>query len=305
MYDILIIGAGPAGMTAALYAARAGKNVLLLEKEFPGGQIVNSPLVENYPAIPGVSGADFAMQLQEQITSLGVKLSYTEAASLEKTEDGFRINGDDALTARAVILATGVHHRGLGLPGEEDLVGAGLSFCAVCDGAFYRGRTAVVVGGGDTALQDAIYLSALCKKVYVVHRRDAFRAADALVRKAKAAENIELLTPYVPVSYRTEDGMISGLELENRADGSRLTVDTEGIFLAVGQAPQCGFAAGLAELTPDGYLRAGEDCRTNVPGLFTAGDCRVKKVRQLTTAVGDGAVAATLACEYIDETAEM
>ncbi|MBO4838637.1 MAG: FAD-dependent oxidoreductase [Lachnospiraceae bacterium] len=305
MYDILIIGAGPAGMTAALYAARAGKQVLLLEKEFPGGQIVNSPLVENYPAIPGVSGADFAMQLQEQVTALGVKLSYVEVDKLEKTADGFRVNGDEDLTARAAILATGVSHRGLGLPGEEDLVGAGLSFCAVCDGAFYRGRTAVVVGGGDTALQDAVYLSALCKKVYVVHRRDAFRAAEALVRKARSKENIEFVTPYVPVAYLTEDDMISGLELESRADGSRRVLETEGIFLAVGQAPQCGFAAGLAELTPDGYVRAGEDCLTNIPGLFTAGDCRVKKVRQLTTAVGDGAVAATAACEYLDNSTGM
>ncbi len=302
MYELIIIGAGPAGMTAALYAARAGKQVLLMEKEFPGGQIVNSPLVENYPAVPGINGADFAMQLQEQVTALGVKLTYTEVTSLEKNGDLFRVNGDDALTAPAVILATGVHHRGLGLPGEDELVGAGLSFCAVCDGAFYRGRTAVVVGGGDTALQDAVYLSGLCKKVYVVHRRDAFRAAEALVRKAKSKENIEFLTPYVPVSYRTEDGMISGLELESKADGSRRVLETEGIFLAVGQAPQCGFAAPLAELTPDGYIRAGEDCRTNVPGLFCAGDCRVKQVRQLTTAVGDGAVAATLACEYLDET---
>ena len=301
MYDIIIIGAGPAGMTAALYAARAGKRVLLMEKEFPGGQIVNSPLVENYPAIPGVSGADFALQLQEQVSALGVGLRYDEALSLEKTNNYFRVNQDEALCAKAVILATGVHHRGLGLEKEEELVGAGISFCAVCDGAFYRDRVATVIGGGDTALQDAVYLSALCQKVYVVHRREAFRAAGALVDKVKGIDNIELLTPWVPLEYVTSEGLISGIVLENKKDGSRRQIDTDGIFLAVGQVPNCRFAEGLAELSPEGYLLAGEDCRTNVPGLFAAGDGRVKQVRQLTTAVGDGAVAGTLACEYVDE----
>ena len=300
MYDIIIIGGGPAGMTAALYGARAGKRILLMEKEFPGGQIVNSPLVENYPAIPGINGADFAIQLQEQITALGVEISYTEATSLEKEASLFRINADEALQAPAVILATGVHHRGLGLDNEEALVGAGISFCAVCDGAFYRGRTATVIGGGDTALQDAVYLSALCQKVYVIHRRDAFRAAEALVKKARSKDNIELLTPYVPLQYLTRDGVICGLEVENRENGSRQTLETDGIFLAVGQSPDLAFAADLAPLTPQGYAAAGEDCRSHVPGLFIAGDCRDKQVRQLTTAVGDGAVAATLACEYID-----
>ena len=300
MYDIIIIGAGPAGMTAALYGARAGKKVLLMEKEFPGGQIVNSPLVENYPAVPGINGADFALQLQEQVTALGVEIAYTEAASLEKQGDLFRVNGDDALQAPAVILATGVHHRGLGLENEEALVGAGISFCAVCDGAFYRDRTATVIGGGDTALQDAVYLSALCKKVYVVHRREAFRAAQALVKKARSKSNIEFVTPYVPLSYLTRDGVICGLEAEHKEDGSLRPLETDGIFLAVGQSPDLAFAADLAPLTPQGYAAAGEDCRSHVPGLFIAGDCRDKQVRQLTTAVGDGAVAATLACEYID-----
>lgn len=300
MYDILIIGAGPAGMTAALYAKRAGKNVAVLERELPGGQIVNSPLVENYPALPNVSGADFAINLQKQLSDLEVPFLYKEVTRLAKDEEGFIVNDDDSLRAAAVILATGVHHRGLDLPQEAELIGAGISFCAVCDGAFYRGRDAIVVGGGDTALQDAVYLSALCRKVYVVHRRDAFRAAQTLVEKTRSKENIELVTPYVPLRYLTEDGVICGLEVENKNDASKRIINADGIFLAVGQSPENAFAADLAALTPDGYLLAGEDCRTNISGLFAAGDCREKAVRQLTTAVGDGATAATLACEYVD-----
>ena len=301
MYDIIIIGAGPAGMTAALYAKRAGKNVLLMEKEYPGGQIVNSPLVENYPALPNVSGADFAENLQKQITDLGVPVEYAEAEKLEKTEGIFTVNGSKAFQAKAVILATGVTHRGLGLPGEEDLVGLGISYCAVCDGAFYRGRDAAVIGGGDTALQDAVYLSALCRTVYVIHRREAFRAASVLVEKAKSRGNIVFKTPCVPKEYLSDDNGVTGLVLENVKDGSRETLAVEGVFLAVGLAPQNDFARGLLSLSDQGYLEAADDVYTAVPGLFAAGDCRVKKVRQLTTAVGDGAIAATAACDYLDE----
>ena len=301
MYDIIIIGAGPAGMTAALYAKRAGKDVLLMEKEYPGGQIVNSPLVENYPALPNVSGADFAENLQNQITNLGVPLEYAEADSLEKKDGIFTVNGSEKLQAKAVILATGVFHRGLGLPGEEDLVGMGISYCAVCDGAFYRGRDAVVIGGGDTALQDAIYLSALCRTVYLVHRREAFRAAAALVEKAKSRGNIVFKTPFIPKEYVSDDNGVTGLVLENAKDGSRETLEAEGIFLAVGLSPQNDFVRPLVTLSEQGYLIAMEDVVTEVPGLFAAGDCRVKKVRQLTTAVGDGAIAATAACDYLDE----
>ncbi len=300
MYDIIIIGAGPAGMTAALYAARAGKHALVIEKEYPGGQIVNSPLVENYPALPNVSGADFAVQLQEQLNALNVEFAYEEVTSLEKKDGIFTVNRSDTYQAKSVILATGVRHRELGLEGEEELIGAGLSFCAVCDGAFYRDREAAVIGGGDTALQDAVYLSAICRTVYLIHRRDAFRASAALVEKARSRGNIVFMTPYTPVRYLSNEAGITGILLKNAADGSEKELAVEGIFLAVGQTPQCDFVRGLAALTPEGYVLAGEDCLTNVPGLFTAGDCRVKKVRQLTTAVGDGAVAATSACDYID-----
>ena len=302
MYDIIVIGAGPAGMTAALYAKRAGKDVLVMEKEYPGGQIVNSPLVENYPALPGVSGADFAESLLKQISDLGVPVEYDEAASITKKDGVFIINNDPKLTARAVIAATGVFHRGLGLPQEEELVGMGISYCAVCDGAFYRGRDAVVIGGGDTALQDAIYLSALCRRVYVVHRREAFRAAAALVEKARQKENILFKTPCVPKEYLSDENGVTGLILENAKNGSRETVAAEGIFLAVGLSPQNDFARDLVKLSEQGYFIGMEDVYSGVPGFFFAGDCRVKKVRQLTTAVGDGAMAATAACDYLDET---
>ncbi|MBO4873206.1 MAG: FAD-dependent oxidoreductase [Lachnospiraceae bacterium] len=301
MYDIIVIGAGPAGMTAALYARRAGKKVLLLEKEYPGGQIVNSPLVENYPALPNVSGAEFAEKLQQQIADLGVEIEYREAETLEKKDGFFTVNGSEALQAKTVILATGVSHRGLGLPGEEELVGLGISYCAVCDGAFYRGRDAAVIGGGDTALQDAIYLSALCRTVYVIHRRESFRAASVLVEKAGQKGNIVFKTPCIPREYLSDDNGVTGLVLENAKNGSRETLNVDGIFLAVGLAPQNDFARSLVSLSEQGYLMASDDVVTEVPGLFAAGDCRVKKVRQLTTAVGDGAMAATAACEYLDE----
>ena len=300
MKDVMIIGAGPAGMTAALYAKRAGKSVLLMEKEYPGGQIVNSPLVENYPALPSVSGADFAINLQNQLDALGVEFEYAEAVSLEKDGAVFTVNHEEKLQAKSVILASGVHHRELGLEGEAELIGLGVSFCAVCDGAFYRGKDVAVIGGGDTALQDAVYLSALCRTVYIIHRRDAFRASAALVEKARAKDNICFVTPYVPASYLRDAEGVNGLIVRNASDGSEKELSVSGIFLAVGQIPQSAFASSLAELSPEGYFKAGEDCRTNVPGLFAAGDCRVKHVRQLTTAVGDGAIAATLACEYVD-----
>ncbi len=298
MYDIIVIGAGPAGMTAALYAKRAGKDVLLMEKEYPGGQIVNSPLVENYPALPNVSGADFAENLQKQISDLGVPVEYAEAESIEKNNGVFTVNGSEALTAKAVILATGVFHRGLGLPGEEDLVGLGVSFCAVCDGAFYRGRDAAVIGGGDTALQDAIYLSSICRTVYLVHRREAFRAAAALVEKAKSRGNIVFRTPFIPKEYLSDDNGVTGLVLENAKDGSLETLETEGVFLAVGLAPQNDFARSLLELSEQGYVIASEDVYTAVPGLFAAGDCN-GGLLQVAKAVHEGAVAGLAAVRYL------
>lgn len=301
MTDIAIIGGGPAGLTAALYAARAGKSVLLLERESFGGQIVLSPMVDNFPASPHISGADFAARLYEQVDSFSVAMETEEVQKIEKTADGFRLTTDFGThEAKAVILATGVRHRSLGLPEEEDLVGAGISYCAVCDGAFYRDADVAVVGGGDTALQDALFLSDFCRFVTLIHRRDTFRAEAALVKKVLAKENIRVLYSHTPERFVTKDGALSGIVLNDLKAGEEREIAVRGVFLAVGQKPQNEAFADLLTLDEHGYLRSGEDAQTNVPGIFAAGDCRTKTVRQLTTAVGDGAAAAMAACRYIE-----
>ena len=300
LYDIMIVGGGPAGLTAAIYGARAGKTVLLLERESIGGQIIYSPMVENYPALPHISGADFAARLYEQVEALGVEILSEEVLVAERQPDGsFLLTTDYGSHAgRALILATGVQHRRLGLPGEEELVGAGVSYCAVCDGAFYAGRDVAVVGGGDTALQDALFLAGICKSVTVVVRRDRFRGEAALARQLRERDNVSVWFEHRPVGYVTLDGVLSGLNIEG--PGGRRMLAVEGVFLAVGQEPCSAAFAGLAETDAAGYFSAGERCRTGVPGLYVAGDCRSKEVRQLTTAVGDGAVAALAACGDMD-----
>ena len=300
MVDIIVIGGGPAGLTAALYAARAGKKVTVIEREATGGQIALSPLVENYPAIPAMAGADFAFQLTEQVEKLGVEIVYGEAAAVEKTLSSFAVTVDgEARGARAVVLATGAAHRHLGLEGEEDLVGMGVSYCAVCDGAFYSGRDVAVVGGGDTALQDALFLANSCRHVTLIHRRDEFRGEARLVEQVEKRENISILYSYVVEELISENGELSAIVVKDVKSGETKTVELAGLFAAVGQAPQSApFAALVA--TQGGYYDAGEDCCSNVEGVFVAGDGRSKTVRQLTTAVGDGAVAGLAACKYVD-----
>ena len=302
MYDIIIVGGGPAGLTAAIYAARAGKSVAVYEKESFGGQIVFSPLVENYPGIAHISGEDYAGLLKDQTESLGVTLENEEVTAVTKTEDGFRLlaGGKEAF-ARALILATGVAHKGLGLPGEEDLIGCGLSFCAVCDGPLSAGQNVAVIGGGDTALQDALFLSGICKSVTLIHRRDTFRAEKKLVEKAAAQGNIRFYYDTVAEAYLTEEGIITGLSLKNVRTGERHDEPFEGVFLAVGQKPQNEFLNGMVAADPEGYLYSDESALTGTPGIFAAGDCRTKEVRQLTTAVGDGACAALAACRYLED----
>ena len=302
MTDILVVGGGPAGLTAALYAARAGKTVIVCEKESVGGQIVFSPLVENYPGIAHVSGEELAALLSSQVEALGVTIRYAEVTALKRTEEGFLADvGGETVSARAVILATGVAHRGLGLPGEEDLVGCGLSFCAVCDGAFCAGQDVAVIGGGDTALQDAIFLAGLCKSVTLIHRRDAFRAEQRLVDKAAVLPNIRFLYDTVTDAYLTEEGSVTGLRLRNVKSGDVHEESFGGVFLAVGQKPQNDYLSGFVAMTPEGYLYSDETALTGTEGIFAAGDCRTKDVRQLTTAVSDGACAAIAACRYLDE----
>ena len=300
MYDILIIGGGPAGLTAAIYAARAGKRTAILEREAVGGQIVSAPLVENYPGAPSVSGAELAGQMRAQAEALGAELLYTEAAGLEKTQTGFRVLcTDGAREARAVILATGASHRRLGLPGEELLTGCGVSYCALCDGAFYEGADVAVVGGGETALQDALFLASTCRSVTLIHRRDCFRAGAQLVSRAERQENIRILRGRTVEKLLWSDEALQGLLLTNLKTGQTERLDVEGLFVAVGQVPQSApFADAVAE--ENGYYLAGEDTKTSLPGVFAAGDGRRKQVRQLTTAVSDGTAAAIAACRYLE-----
>ncbi len=302
MYDVIVVGGGPAGLTAALYAARAGKDVLVLEGENPGGQINFSPLVDNYPGLPGMSGSQFAQTLTRQVRDQGVHIRgeavtamRTRGGETELTTDGGRYTGT------AVVLATGVTHRKLGLAGEDDLVGAGVSYCAVCDGAFYQGRPAAVVGGGDTALQEALFLSARCSRVTVIHRRDLFRGESRLVSQLRERDNVELLLSHrVEELLRNEEGL-TGLKVADLKTGRIRELAVDGLFVAVGQDPRNQIFANLVMTDDRGYFLAGEDCAASLPGVFAAGDCRVKSVRQLTTAVGDGAVAGLAASRYVDE----
>ncbi len=301
MYDILIIGGGPAGLTAAIYAARAGKRTAILEREAAGGQIVSAPLVENYPGAPSVSGAELAGRMRAQAEALGAELLYTEAAGLEKTQTGFRVLCTDGTReARTVILATGASHRRLGLPGEELLTGCGVSYCALCDGAFYEGADVAVVGGGETALQDALFLASTCRSVTLIHRRESFRAGAQLVSRAERQENIRILRGRTVEKLLWSDEALQGLLLTNLKTGQTERLDVEGLFVAVGQVPQSApFADAVAQ--ENGYYLAGEDTKTSLPGVFAAGDGRKKQVRQLTTAVSDGTAAAIAACRYLEE----
>ena len=302
MYDIIVVGGGPAGLTAALYAARAGKTVAVLEQGAPGGQIVNAPLVENYPALPRVSGVDFAEALLGQAEALGVEVLYEEALRAEKTADGFRLGTDAGeQECRALILAPGVKHRALGLPGEEELTGRGVSYCAVCDGAFYAGREVAIAGGGDTALQDALFLADVCEKVTVLVRRDRFRGESTRARQLAARGNVEIrFRRTVEAFDRTADGALAGLTLKNGETGALERLPVSGLFLAVGQEPNTAAFSGVVALDAAGYILSGEDTETSVPGVFAAGDARTKTVRQLATAVGDGAASALAACRWLD-----
>lgn len=301
MYEILIVGGGPAGLTAAIYAARAGKHVAVLERGSTGGQIISAPLVENYPGIPSVSGTELARQMTEQACTFGAEIVYTEAVGLEKTPAGFRVLCTDGVReAKTVILATGAAHRQLGLAAEDALTGCGVSYCAVCDGAFYEGLDVAVMGGGDTALQDTLFLANICRSVTLIHRREAFRASAMLVGRAEKQENIRLLrSRTVQRLIRSEDAL-QGVELLHTETGQTERLNVDGLFIAVGQAPQSApFQEAVA--VENGYYLAGEDTKTSLPGVFAAGDGRKKQVRQLTTAVSDGAAAALAACRYLEE----
>ena len=300
MYDILIVGAGPAGMTAAIYARRAEKSVLVLEAKTYGGQIVNTPDIENYPVAAHISGFDFATKVYEQTSALGAEFRFEKVTGITDEGDHKTVTTTKHIyEAKAVILATGSENRKLGLPDEDKLTGRGVSYCATCDGAFFRKKTVAVVGGGNTALEDALYLADLAEKVYLIHRRDAFRGEEANAARIAAKENIEVIWNS-QVTKLLSEKKLCGIEVTNK-DGSVRTLDVNGLFVAVGRIPENQNFAQLIELDDAGYVRAGENCLTNIPGIFAAGDNRVKEVRQLVTATGDGAVAATAAIRYLNE----
>lgn len=299
--DILVIGGGTAGLTAGLYAARAGKSVTLLEKESTGGQIVYSPRVENYPGLPGVSGADYAAALTEQAESFGVSVEYAEVLSAARDGDGFLVVCDTGeYRAGALILAVGTTHRKPGLEGEEELTGCGVSYCAVCDGAFYAGRETAVLGGGNTALTDALFLAGICSKVTVIHRRGEFRGEAALAARLREKENAEILFSSAVTGLRQEGGELTGILVKDLPTGQERLLPVSALFCAIGRIPQTEPFRGLLETDEAGYIAAGEDCTTSLPGVFAAGDCRTKAVRQLTTAAADGAVAGLAACRYAE-----
>ncbi len=302
MYDIIIVGAGTAGMSAAIYGVRAGKSVLMIEAESYGGQIINTPEIENYPGIRQTSGFEFAQGLYEQAEALGAEYKAARVSAIEDqgkvkvvvTEDGERIE------AKAVILATGAKNRPLGIEREQELTGAGVSYCATCDGMFYRKKDVAVNGGGNTALEDAEFLSNICNKVYLIHRRDQFRGDEVEVEKLRSKENVEFVLDSTIVELKGDD-RLSAVVTENKFTHEQREIPVSGLFVAIGQVPENTVFSNLISVDQTGYIIAGEDCRTNADGIFTAGDCRTKTVRQLTTAASDGAVAALAASEYINK----
>lgn len=297
-YDIVIVGAGTAGLTAAIYALRAGKTVLVAEGESFGGQITSSPRVENYPGIKRISGNEFADSLVTQVLDLGADVELEKVISIENADIKKVITEDNEYECKAVILATGAKHRELGVVDEEKFAGNGISYCAVCDGAFYKNMNVAVVGGGDSALQSAIFLSSYCKKVTLIHRRNTFRAEKALEEKIAKTDNIVTVLNSNIVKLLGEKEL-TGVNVESNS-GVKTEIPLDGLFVAVGQAPDNKAFKNLVSLDDAGYIEADESCETGTEGIFVAGDCRTKKIRQLTTAASDGAVAALAACNYID-----
>ena len=289
IYDLLIIGSGPAGMAAAIYAQRAGLKAAVLEKTgISGGQVLTTYEVDNYPGLPEISGFDLSEKFKEHALHLGTEIQTAEvkkvidqgATKVLETDQG-------CMEARTVLIATGAHHAKLHIPGEEELAGMGVSYCATCDGAFFRNRTAVVVGGGDVALEDALYLANVCEKVYLIHRRDELRGAKVLQQRIFDAANIEFL-PHTEVREICGENMVDHIVIEDNRTEEKRDLALSGIFIAVGMQPQTALVKDVVEME-NGYIRAGEDCRTNVPFLYAIGDVRTKTVRQIATAIGDGA----------------
>ena len=302
MHDMIIVGGGPAGLTAAIYGLRAGKTVLVIEKNAFGGQIAYSPKVENIPGTKVISGVEFADQLTDQALALGAEVELETVTQVEKTEGHFVVHTEEGntFTGKTVILALGVKHRTLGLPGEEELIGNGISLCAVCDGAFYTGQEVAMIGGGNSALQEALLLSEVCSKVTVVQNLPFFTGEQKLAEALTAKDNVRVLFSTVVSGYLSANGSLTGLRLKGEETGEEWDIAVDGAFLAVGLQPENAAFAELAKLNDWGYFDSGEDCTTATEGLFVAGDCRSKRIRQVVTASSDGAIAAMAACHCLD-----
>lgn len=304
-YDVIIIGGGPAGMTAGLYASRARLKTLMLEKMMMGGQMMMTTKVENWPGYPGgIDGPELMMKFQEHCVEFGLETGY---GSVEKIIDNgasktLIVDGKE-LTCSAVIITTGVIPRKIGLEGEEGLVGRGVSYCATCDGAFFRDVPIAVIGGGDTAAEEALFLTRFASKVIMVHRRDELRATKILRERIAKNEKIEMAWNSVVDSFESDNSGLTGAILRDTKTGATRQIDVQGMFVAVGVTPTTSFVEGMLELSEDGYIKAGEDTHTNVPGVFAAGDCRTNILKQVSTAVGDGAVAAVMAEKYVEDLA--
>ena len=303
VYDVLVIGGGPGGYTAALYAARANLSVMVLEKLTPGGQMGTTDVIDNYPGFPeGVGGFELALQMQKGAQRFGAQTQLSEVISVElggtvkqvRTQDG-------TYQARTVVLASGAHPRELGLPGEQELRGRGVSYCATCDGMFYRGKTVAVVGGGNTAVSDVLYLSRLCQKVYLIHRRDQLRASKVYLDPLQQAENVEFVWDS-QVQELLYGDVLTGVQVRHKKTGEIREIPCDGLFVAVGHVPNTELYQGQVELDQAGYVLADDTTQTNLPGVFAVGDLRKKPLRQVITAASDGAVAAHFIEEYVSTT---
>ena len=301
MLDVVIIGSGPAGLTAAIYAMRAGLQALVIEKQpMSGGQVLNTVDVDNYPGLPGIGGFELGMSFREHAEKLGAQFETAEVVSIESAAEKEKlvVTTKETYSCRTIVLAMGATHRMLGVPGEEALRGMGVSYCATCDGAFFRGKTVAVIGGGDVALEDALFLSRICEKVYLVHRRDALRGARSLQKKVFDTPNIEVVWDSVVEAIEGE-GMVQLLQIRNKKTNEQTALSVQGVFVAVGITPDTQLVRTLVDCDENGYIRADETCVTSIPGIFAAGDLRTKNLRQIVTASADGANAITSAESYI------
>jgi thioredoxin reductase (NADPH) len=307
MYDLIIIGSGPAGLSAAVYAKRAGLNMLVIEKNpVSGGQIIDTYEVDNYLGIPGVNGFDLAMKFREHADKLGAEFKDATVTSIKLKSEGTDekapvytvVTENEEFDTNTIILATGAHHSKLGIPGEEEYIGKGVSYCATCDGAFYRGKVTAVNGGGDVAVEDAIFLSRFCSKVYLIHRRDELRATKVLQDELFGLENVEVIWDSVVKEIKGED-KVTTLKIENVKNKEESDLNVDGIFVAIGIHPSTDLFADVVKCDEQGYVIAGEDGATNMPGIFVAGDSRKKRLRQIVTAVADGANAVTAVQDFM------